>query len=135
PTNFFSSDIKNYTTMVNVNDGFSELRPGMTAQVEILVTQLADVLCVPVQAILQFKGTDYIYVRTADGGFARREVKLGLTNDKLIEVQDGIREGDEVALNPVALMSESEKRDAFSVASKGAGGGEWSPDAVAAGGP
>ncbi len=37
-------------------------------------------------------------------------------------------------MNPVALMSESEKRDAFSVASKGAGGaGDWSADAVAAG--
>lgn len=133
PTSWFSSDIKVYTTMVSIDNGFSELRPGMTAQVEILVNQLDDVLAVPVQAILQFKGKDYIYVRLADGGFARREIKLGTSNDKLVEVKEGINEGDEVALNPVALMTEAEKRDAFSVASKGAGGGEWSPDAVAAG--
>lgn len=132
-TSFFSSDIKVYTTMVTIDNGFSELRPGMTAQVEILVTQLDNVLSVPVQAILEFKNKDYVYVRQGDE-FARREIKLGVSNDKLVEVKEGINEGDEVALNPVALMSEAEKRDAFSVASKGAGGkGEWSADAIAAG--
>lgn len=133
PTSFFSSDIKVYTTMVAIDDGFSELRPGMTAQVEILITQLDNVLSVPVQAILEFKGKNYAYVRQGDE-FARREIVLGISNDKLVEVKEGISDGDEVALNPVALMSETEKRDAFSVASKGAGGkGEWSADAVAAG--
>lgn len=133
PTSFFSSDIKVYTTMVAIDNGFSELRPGMTAQVEILVTQLDNVLSVPVQAVLEFKGKNYAYVRQGDE-FARREITLGINNDKLVEVKEGINDGDEVALNPLALMSEAEKRDAFSVASKGAGGkSEWSSDAVAAG--
>ena len=42
--------------------------------------------------------------------------------------------GDEVAFSPLTLMSEQEKRQAFSVASKGGGmGGEWSSDAIQAG--
>ena len=133
PSSFFSSDIKVYTTQVAIDNPLTSLRPGMSAEVEILVTQLDDVLAIPVMAILQFEGKDHVYVSKPDG-WDRREIKLGISNDKLIEVKDGLLPGDEVALSPLALMSEQEKRQAFSVASKGGGmGGEWSSDAIKAG--
>jgi hypothetical protein len=133
PNSFFSSDIKVYTTLISIDNGIEALRPGMTAQIEILITQLESVMSIPVQAVLQFKGKDHVYVRRADGEWARREIKLGVSNDKLIEVREGLDEGDEVALSPVLLMSEAEKREAFAVAGKGAGKGEaWSADAVKA---
>ena len=37
PNSFFSSDIKVYTTLVTIDKGLPALRPGMTAEVEILV--------------------------------------------------------------------------------------------------
>jgi RND family efflux transporter MFP subunit len=133
PNSFFSSDVKVYTTLISIDDGIEALRPGMTSQVEILITQLESVMSIPVQAVLQFKGKDHVYVAKADGTWARREIKLGISNDKLIEVREGLNEGDEVALSPVLLMSEAEKREAFAVAGKGAGQGQaWSADAVKA---
>jgi RND family efflux transporter MFP subunit len=133
PNSFFSSDVKVYTTLISIDDGIDALRPGMTAQVEILITQLESVMSIPVQAVLQFKGKDHVYVAKADGTWARREIKLGVSNDKLIEVREGLNEGDEVALSPVLLMSEAEKREAFAVAGKGAAQGQaWSADAVKA---
>ena len=50
PSSFFSSDVKVYTTHVAIERGLSGLRPGMTAQVEILVIDVPNVLSVPVQA-------------------------------------------------------------------------------------
>src|SRR6202020_487976 len=47
-TNFFSSDIKVYTTKVKIDQPLPGLKPGMTAQVEILVDRKTDVLTVPV---------------------------------------------------------------------------------------
>lgn len=134
PNSFFSSDIKVYTTLVSIDNGIDALRPGMTAQVEILVTQLDSVLSIPTLAVLQFKGKDHVFVHRADGTWDRREIKLGISNDKLVEVTEGLNEGEEVALSPVLLMSETEKREAFAVAGKGAGKGEaWSAEAVKAG--
>lgn len=134
PNSFFSSDIKVYTTLVSIDNGIDALRPGMTAQVEILVTQLDSVLSIPTLAVLQFKGKDHVFVHRADGTWDRREIKLGISNDKLVEVTEGLSEGEEVALSPVLLMSETEKREAFAVAGKGAGKGEaWSAEAVKAG--
>ena len=84
----------------------------MTAQVEILVTELADVLSVPVQAVLEYQGKDHVAVKT-DDGHDWRVVRLGISNDKLVEVREGLKTGEVVALNPIALMSEDEKRQAF----------------------
>jgi RND family efflux transporter MFP subunit len=133
PTSFFASDVKVYTTLVTIDNPLPGLRPGMTAQVEILVTQLDDVLSVPVQAVLEFKGKDYVYVARPDGTFVRREVKVGTTNDKMIEIKEGLQAGEEVALSPTLLMTEAEKREAFAVAAKGDGKEGWSAEAVKAG--
>src|SRR5262249_42781064 len=64
PNSFFSSDVKVYTTHVTIEKGLSGLRPGMTAQVEILVANLDNVLSVPVPAILEYKGKDHVAVKT-----------------------------------------------------------------------
>ncbi len=44
PSSFFSSDIKVYTTHVTIDEPLPGLRPGMTAQVEILVDRRENVL-------------------------------------------------------------------------------------------
>ena len=100
PSSFFSSDVKVYTTLVAIENGHPGLRPGMSAQVEILITQLDDVLAVPIQAILEFKGKDHVYV-VSPTGVTRREVKLGLSNEKLIEIKDGLKPGDEGGDEPL----------------------------------
>ena len=117
----FSSDIKVYTTFITIEGDTTKLnlRPGMTAQVEILVNELDDVLSVPVQAILQFKNKDYVFVKDGDG-FRREEITLGISNDQHVEVKKGLKSGDEVAMTPGALLSDDERREAFSVAAKDA---------------
>jgi RND family efflux transporter MFP subunit len=125
PNSFFSSDIKVYTTRVSIDQGLPGLRPGMSAQVEILVTELDNVLSVPVQAVLEYGNKDHIAVRTPKGEYERRVVNLGISNDRLIEVKDGLKTGDIIALNPTSLMSEEEKREAFGSADKDAEKKAW----------
>lgn len=111
--NFFNSDVKVYTTQVSIDNPNASLRPGMTAQVEILINELKDVLAVPVQAVLQMSGKDYAFVRTPNG-WEKAEIELGDTNDQLIEVKKGINDGAEVALAPINLLSDEEKRELVS---------------------
>ncbi len=124
PTSFFSSDVKVYTTRVKIDNPLSGLRPGMNAEVTILVDRKENVLSVPVQAILEYSGKDHLAVRTPNG-FERREVELGATNDKYVEVTKGITPGVVVAMNPLTLISESEKRELFGVDGKSAGKKDW----------
>ncbi len=113
PSSFFSSDVKVYTTQVKIEKAIPGIRPGMTAQVEILITEKHNVLTLPVQAILQFKGKNHVAVKNPGGGYLWRDVTLGLSNDKYVEAVNGLNTGDVVALNPIVLMTEEEKREAF----------------------
>jgi HlyD family secretion protein len=49
-----------------------------------------------------------VYVQTPLGP-QEREVVLGKFNDKMIEVQKGLQEGDEVIINPKVLLGEKAK--------------------------
>ena len=130
----FSSDIKVYTTFVTLEGDTTKfnLRPGMSAQVEILVEELEDVLSVPVQAILQFKNKDYVFVKDGDG-FRREEITLGISNDQHVEVKKGLKEGDMVAMTPNSLLTDEERREAFSVAAKDAAKKDFGGDPNAKG--
>ncbi len=125
PGNFFSSDIKVYTTHIKIDDALSGLRPGMTAQVEILVNRLENILSVPVQAILQYNGKDHVTKKVGDR-YVSTDVQVGLSNEKFVQVVKGLADGDLVVLNPMSLMTEDEKREAFRSASKESKK-EWGP--------
>ncbi|MDG3002888.1 efflux RND transporter periplasmic adaptor subunit [Paludisphaera mucosa] len=91
--------VKEYTTIVVIDDLVGQdLKPGMTAEARILVGELKDVLVVPMQAVAENKGDFYAFVE--DGpGLRMQKVKVGDNNEKLVQVLEGIKEGDRVALD------------------------------------
>jgi RND family efflux transporter MFP subunit len=110
PPNF---DVRVYTTLIAIDQPPPSLRPGMTAQAEILVSQTDDILVVPVQAVLTFQGKNHVYVLMPEGEMARREVLLGTNNDRLVEVVKGLQEGEQVIMDPMSVMEDQEKRELF----------------------
>jgi multidrug efflux pump subunit AcrA (membrane-fusion protein) len=109
-TSFVSTDHKFYTTKVRIEEGLPALRPGMTVRVEIKVSELDNVLTLPNASVVRFDGKDQVAVQQPDGGFAWRVVVLGVTNDAMTEVKSGLKSGDIVALKPVTLLSDAQKR-------------------------
>ena len=106
------SDVKLYPTIVSIEGVVEKLKPDMSAEVTIQVDGVKNVLTVPLQAIIggaEQGATRPVYVKTGDGKFERKDVKLGLYNDKMIEVTEGLSEGDEVVTNPKALLDENDK--------------------------
>ncbi len=105
---WYGSDTKVYQTIVTIDEPVERLKPGMTAVAEIHVERLNDVLTVPVQAIVQVGKETACYV-AGQPAPQRRAVKLGRTNDKLVQILDGVRAGDRVVLNPMGLAEEAER--------------------------
>jgi multidrug efflux pump subunit AcrA (membrane-fusion protein) len=90
-------DLKVYDTRV-VIDGTSDwIKPGMSAEVEIIVAQLSEVLYIPLQAVNNENGEQVCYVAGLTGN-ARRVIKTGEFNDSFIEVKSGLEPGDRVLL-------------------------------------
>jgi HlyD family secretion protein len=107
--NWFSTT-KKYLVAVDIDDMTEELRPGVTAEVEIIVADLEDVITLPVAAVIEQAGGYYCAVRTA-AGFDRRRVTVGLGNDKLVEITTGLEPGEEVFLMPRKLLGAGADRD------------------------
>ena len=113
PTSFFSSDIKVYTTHVTIDNPLPGLRPGMSAGVEILVSERDSALRVPAKAVLHYDDKDHVAVKKPDGGFEWRDVTVGDSNDTEFEVKQGIEPGERVVLDPINLLSEEERLKAI----------------------
>jgi len=103
---WFAANVKEYATIVKVDGDQKGLKPGMTAEVEILVADLKDVVTLPVAAVVEQRSKFYCWVKTAEK-FERRPLVLGLSNDKFVEVKDGVAAGEEVVLNPRTVIAEA----------------------------
>ncbi|HUX15817.1 MAG TPA: efflux RND transporter periplasmic adaptor subunit [Phycisphaerae bacterium] len=88
---------KSYVTQITLDEAPKGLKPGMSAQVEVLVDDRPDVLQVPVSSIYVDKGYQVAYVKTPGGPEVRR-VDLGLSNDRNVEILAGLEAGETVYL-------------------------------------
>ena len=78
---YYSANIKEYETVVEILGSPSGLRPGLNAEVQLRVAQLPSVVHVPVQAIFEHGDKHYCFVRKSND-WEPREVLVGDTNDK-----------------------------------------------------
>lgn len=94
------SPTKNYDARVFVTEipAGLQLKPGMTAEVEINVGRYEDVVAVPVGAATEHFGQSYAYV-VDGGGVQRRRVTIGRSTHSHLEITDGLKIGDVVALD------------------------------------
>ena len=80
------------------------VKPGMTAAVNIVVTELTDVLRVPNRAVRLVNGQRVVFV-LQDGRPTPIQIELGQSSDEMSEVAGGdLRAGDLVILNPPTQM-------------------------------
>ncbi len=97
-----NTDLRQYETVITLTDDVekvSRLRPGLTAQVELLVDSRPDVLQVPVQAVVTIGPRNFVWL--LDGKqMQRTEIKIGMNSVSHIEILSGVEEGQTVVQNP-----------------------------------
>ena len=96
---FMNPDLKVYPTTIKIDGTHDWLRPGMSAEIDILVRSLEDVVYVPIQAVTYFDDERVVYVSNR-GRTERREIKVGTFSDSYIEILSGLEAGEEVLLLP-----------------------------------
>jgi HlyD family secretion protein len=96
---WLSGGVKDYATTITLDEtpGVA-LRTGMTAQVQILVDQRSQALVVPLTSVAERSGSHYCFV-IAGNDVAVRPVSVGASTEDLVEILDGLDEGERVALD------------------------------------
>jgi multidrug efflux pump subunit AcrA (membrane-fusion protein) len=106
PAGWWTGNVVKYDTVVAL-PSVPGLKPGMSAEVEVVMARHDDVLTVPVAAVLETVAGDFCWVETEEG-LQRRSLQLGDTDDRFIVVQAGLTEGDGVVLDPLAHIPEAQ---------------------------
>ncbi len=107
---------KRFELIVNLDQAPPELRPEMTARADIIVGSKSNILIAPVTALFDQQGRSVAYV-IGSSGLEARVVEPGESNDQLVEIVSGLREGERVSLTrpasaplaPASARSESDR--------------------------
>ncbi|MEM8872658.1 MAG: HlyD family efflux transporter periplasmic adaptor subunit [Planctomycetota bacterium] len=99
-SSWLNPDLKVYNTEITITGNGDELRTGMSCRAEIIVENFDEATYVPVQSVVRVAGQPTAFVMTKDGEIEQRSVEVGLDNNTMIVITDGLNEGEKVMLAP-----------------------------------
>ncbi|MFV1949753.1 MAG: efflux RND transporter periplasmic adaptor subunit [Anaerolineales bacterium] len=109
PVGILQQGLVSFEVSIKVLDADEEVRPGLTAAVQIVVRQVEDALLIPNRAVRWVNGEQVVYVsKTGEAptleDLNRIPVTLGASSDEFTELLEGeLGEGDFLVLNPPSI--------------------------------
>lgn len=98
PASTVVSGVVNYKVTASIEE-VDEIKPGMTANMEVNVASKQNVIAVPVRSVIKEDGKEYVRVITNSKKqtYEKVEVKTGMRADGgLVEIVSGLSEGQEI---------------------------------------
>jgi multidrug efflux pump subunit AcrA (membrane-fusion protein) len=90
-------DMKAFKVIVRFEKSDKDMKPGMTANNDIIVASYQDKLLIPLNAVFSKNGKQIVYLRRG-GSITEQEVQLVAENEQYGVVEKAIQEGDVVLL-------------------------------------
>jgi len=105
-------DVETGTVKVTVEvvDNSFRLQPGMFVEVRIAIGKKENVLIIPRKAILYKQNKSYVFVLNR-GQVSQREVLLGLLEEDLVEVTEGLNEGEVIVIVGIEGLKDGQRVD------------------------
>ena len=110
------SDKRTVHFWAEVDNPAHQLKPGMFAEQTIVLETIADVLSVPLNAVLEEGGSRFVFVEHG-AAYTKQEIVVGAEDDRFIEIRDGLFPGERVVVQGQhqllrATVNVSEAQDA-----------------------
>jgi HlyD family secretion protein len=107
---FRNPDLNVYITRVAFDKSYDYLKPGMSAQVEIFIKELKDIIAIPIDAVL-FKEDKPHCIILENNKVREREIDIGESSETLVEVKNGLAEGETIVMQPRMVASQIKKTE------------------------
>ena len=105
-----NSKIKVFPIEIVIDQYYKNLLPGLTVSCRIIVDEINDVCYVPLEALHVEGDKSYVFKKTV-AGYDKVMVQTGPTNSDYVIIEEGLDEGDKVALvDPAIVEKEKEKK-------------------------
>jgi HlyD family secretion protein len=94
----YKSKIKIFPVQIRISGQSKTLLPGLTVSCKIIVSEIPDVLIIPLESLFREEGMEYVYLKSGSG-FKRKDIKTGGINSDFAIVTSGLNENDVIALS------------------------------------
>ncbi len=90
-----SADLQKQTYLVKIliEEATENIKGGMFAEIRLTVEKEEDALLIPLSSVVDEEGEKFVFIAHGDKAL-KREVSVGIYNDKEIQIIDGISVGD-----------------------------------------
>jgi len=98
---WMNPDLKVYNTEIWLDGDAQGLRAGMSCRAEIIVAQYENAVYVPVHTVVRDKyEKTCVFLVNGSGNLEKREVEIGLDNNRMVHILSGLKKGDIVTEKP-----------------------------------
>lgn len=91
-----------FNVKVEIFDPSNLLRVNMSADVKIIPRKKENALAIPLEALKGKKNDYYVLVKRNPKKIEKQAIKIGIENDRYVEVVEGLKENDEILLKEPA---------------------------------
>jgi len=98
-------DMKAFKVIIHLDNTDEGLKPAMSSNNEIILANSDNVISVPLISVFKENGTKYVYLKTPEGS-RKQEIKTGFENETSVLVEEGLKEGDLVVMEPPLVKVE-----------------------------
>ncbi|MBL8013094.1 MAG: HlyD family efflux transporter periplasmic adaptor subunit [Candidatus Omnitrophica bacterium] len=99
---YYESQVVNNVTIYKVDLLPSDVpvffRSGMSANIEFVQESKENILVLPISAVQKKDGESFVLRRDSRGKVEKRDVEIGLEDDRNVEIVSGVTEDDEIVL-------------------------------------
>jgi multidrug efflux pump subunit AcrA (membrane-fusion protein) len=92
-------DMKAFKVIIHLDNTNEGLKPAMNSNNEIILAKSDNVISVPLISVFKENGTKYVYLKTAES-IRKQQIKTGFENEESVLVEEGLKEGDLVIMEP-----------------------------------
>ena len=96
-----SSGVVSYGVKIGFDTQDERIKPGMTISTNIITNSKQNILSVPLSAVKTINNIDYIEI-LVDGNSQQIIVTTGVSDDTMIEISEGLSEGDQVITQTIS---------------------------------
>jgi RND family efflux transporter MFP subunit len=88
---------KMFEVVIRLEGSHPELRPYISGEVKIITNIAKDVLWLPIEVVFRREDKRVVLIKDKEW-WKEKEVKTGISNEEMIEIKEGLKEGDKVSL-------------------------------------
>ncbi len=101
-------DSRNFVARVEVDNPEGVIRPGMFARISLLLDTRQDVVVIQRDALVERERVNRVHV-VVDNAIEVREVEVGVIRRNIVEIIDGVREGETVVVAGQEELAEGQR--------------------------